>query len=213
MVAADGLLSRLRRGAGLDGPPARRRRFGVRRHFRRAPWADEVEVWWADGCEAYVTPAGAEEVGVAILWSPDERGGEADAAASGGRAGCGGAPSPESGGRAFDALFARFPRLAARLAGAEATSRDRGAGPFHQRVRAVRRGNLVLLGDAARLSRRDHRRGSLARLPPGRGAGRGGGASATSTATRAPTGGSAGSPTPSPACSWRSSAGPPSAAE
>jgi len=27
--------------------------------------------------------------------------------------------------------------------------RDRGAGPFRQRARAVRRGNLVLLGDAA----------------------------------------------------------------
>lgn len=129
VVAADGLRSRLRRWAGLDGRPARRRRFGVRRHFHLRPWGDEVEVWWADDCEAYVTPAGAEEVGVAILWSPGEREG------TGGRGG-------------FDALLARFPRLAARLAGAPAASRDRGAGPFHQRARAVRRGNLLLVGDA-----------------------------------------------------------------
>ena len=142
VVAADGLRSRLRRWAGLAGLPGRRHRFGVRRHFRRAPWADEVEVWWADGCEAYVTPAGVEEVGVAILWSPDDRVGEA-AAAGAGKA------SQGEGRRAFDALFGRFPRLAARLAGAEAASRDRGAGPFRQRARAVRRGNLVLLGDAA----------------------------------------------------------------
>ena len=131
LVAADGLRSRLRRAAGLAAAPARRRRFGVRRHFRLAPWSDEVEVWWADGREAYVTPAGDGEVGVAILWSPDR------------------SPDrhPSRGG--FDEQLAAFPRLAARLAGAEAASKDRGAGPFHQRVRAVRRGNLVLLGDAA----------------------------------------------------------------
>jgi flavin-dependent dehydrogenase len=127
LVAADGLRSRLRREAGLAAAPARRRRFGVRRHFRLAPWSDEVEVWWADGREAYVTPAGDGEVGVAILWSPDR--------------------DPNRGG--FDDQLAAFPRLAARLAGAAAASKDRGAGPFHQRVRAVHRGNLLLLGDAA----------------------------------------------------------------
>jgi flavin-dependent dehydrogenase len=128
IVAADGLGSRLRRWAGLDGRPPRRRRFGVRRHVRIAPWTSLVEVWWADGCEAYVTPVAEDEVGIAMLWN-------------GGPGGLGPAR--------FDGLLARFPALAARLAGAEATSRDRGAGPLARRPRALSRCNLVLLGDAA----------------------------------------------------------------
>src|SRR4030095_12005450 len=39
--------------------------------------------------------------------------------------------------------------LHARLAGVSAASKDRGAGPLHQRARAVRRGNVALVGDAA----------------------------------------------------------------
>jgi flavin-dependent dehydrogenase len=49
----------------------------------------------------------------------------------------------------FDRLLQSFPDLRARLEGAEAISRDRGAGPFGQRPLAVARGNLALLGDAS----------------------------------------------------------------
>jgi flavin-dependent dehydrogenase len=122
VVGADGLRSRVRRAAGLAAPQPLRRRFGVRRHYRVAPWTDLVEVHWRDGVEAYVSPVAPDEVGVAMLWR---------------------------GGGDFDALLARFPPLAARLAGAEPISRDRGAGPFPQRVRGVARGSLVLVGDAA----------------------------------------------------------------
>jgi flavin-dependent dehydrogenase len=123
VVGADGLRSRVRGWTGLAGEPPRRRRFGVRRHFRIAPWADLVEVHWREGVEAYVTPVGADEVGVAMLWGGD--------------------------GDGFDALLSRFPDLLARLDGVPAASRDRGAGPFRQRARAVHRGRVVLLGDAA----------------------------------------------------------------
>jgi len=137
VVGADGLLSHVRGWAGLAGPaPGRRlvarrsaaRRFGVRRHFRLAPWSDLVEVHWRDGVEAYVTPVATDEVGVAMLWS--RRGGEGE-------------------GDGFEALLGRFPHVAARLAGAAEASRDRGAGPFRQRARGVGRGRVVLLGDAA----------------------------------------------------------------
>ena len=133
LVAADGLRSRLRAGAGLAAPPSSRRslsttdkiwrRFGVRRHFGVAPWSDCVEVYWADDCEAYVTPVAPGEVGVAMLWSGRKAG--------------------------FDQLMSCFPRLAERLSGAEATSRDRGCGPLRQRVRATTSGRLALIGDAA----------------------------------------------------------------
>jgi menaquinone-9 beta-reductase len=130
VVGADGLLSAVRRWAGLDRPPlppGRRRRFGVRRHYALAPWSDLVEVHWGPECEAYVTPVSPGEVGIALLWS--------------------GPPAPKI--RGFDDLLGRFPALAARLAGAPPTSRDRGAGPLAQRVRGVVRGRVALVGDAS----------------------------------------------------------------
>ncbi len=126
IVGADGLRSRLRARAGLDAAAPRRgewQRFGVRRHYSREPWSDCVEVYWAEGCEAYVTPVAANEVGVAMLWSGRKAG--------------------------FDRLLESFPRLAERLAGAEPRSKDRGCGPLRQRVRGVTRGRLALIGDAA----------------------------------------------------------------
>lgn len=135
IVGADGLRSKVRHWAGLEKRAGRkdvgRRRFGVRRHFRVRPWTDRVEVYWGTGCEAYVTPVGPEEVGVAMLW------GEAW-----GRDSQGDSPG-------FDRLLGGFPTLAGRLEGAPAVSRDRGMGPLHQRVRGVHRGPVALLGDAA----------------------------------------------------------------
>src|SRR3712207_7029320 len=43
-------------------------RSGLRQHFRLAPWSPFVEIHLVPGLEAYVTPAGAERVGVAFLW-------------------------------------------------------------------------------------------------------------------------------------------------
>ncbi len=125
LVAADGLRSPLRHQAGLScrEQPRSDQRFGVRRHLALAPWSDCVEVYWADDAEAYVTPVGPNEVGVALLWR-GKRGG-------------------------FDALLPSFPALQARLDRAEMLSRDRGWGPLRQRVRQVARGNLALVGDAS----------------------------------------------------------------
>jgi len=123
LVAADGLQSPIRRWLGLDAGPAAHKRFGVRRHYRVPPWSPFVEVHWADDCEAYVTPAGPERVGVAFLWS---------------------------GRKArFDDLLSEFPALSERLSGAAHDSRDRGAGPLRRDVLAVREGRVLLLGDAA----------------------------------------------------------------
>jgi flavin-dependent dehydrogenase len=130
VVGADGLLSRVRRWAALDGAASRGSasssgggRFGVRRHYACRPWSESVEVYWGERCEAYVTPVGPDEVGVAILWSGRKAG--------------------------FDSLLAEVPALAGRLAGAPRSSSDRGAGPLAQRVRGVRHGNVALVGDAA----------------------------------------------------------------
>jgi flavin-dependent dehydrogenase len=123
IVGADGRSSRVREWGGFGVRPARRVRHAVRRHFEIAPWTDLVEVHWAEQAEAYVTPIGASEVGVALLWNGDPA--------------------------RFDALLPRFPRLAARLAGAVPTSRDRGVTRFGARPQAVVAGNVALVGDAA----------------------------------------------------------------
>jgi flavin-dependent dehydrogenase len=127
LVAADGLASPLRRAHGLDGPLATLRRFGLRQHFALAPWSRLVEVHFAPGVEAYVTPAGASRVGVAFLWED-------------GRV---------EGRVSFPALLERFPRLQERLLGAPADSTPRGAGPLLRAVRARVADRLVLVGDAA----------------------------------------------------------------
>jgi flavin-dependent dehydrogenase len=124
LVGADGLRSRIRREAGLERKPRGRPRYGVRRHFHIAPWTDFVEVHWGPGVEAYVTPVGPQEVGVAFLWSGE----------------------PAS----FDSFLARFPSLEARLRGAPVASPVQGAGPFRQRVRRRVSGpRVALVGDAA----------------------------------------------------------------
>ena len=123
LVGADGRASRIRLWSGLDGRPARRRRFGVCRHFELEPWSDLVEVHWADGREAYVTPVGERMVGLALLWSGKTA--------------------------TFDELLPSFPSLLQRLKDAPVTSKDRGAGPLQQRCRAVINGNLALVGDAS----------------------------------------------------------------
>ena len=123
LVGADGLRSGVRHAAGLERPGRGRRRFGVRRHYRVAPWSPFVEVYWSERAEAYVTPAGPGRVGVAMLWDGD--------------------------GSSFDVLLARFPQLEPRLAAAVHDSETRGAGPL-RRVAARRFADRVaLVGDAA----------------------------------------------------------------
>jgi flavin-dependent dehydrogenase len=121
LVAADGLHSPVRRHLGLDLPAGRRRRFGLRSHVAVAPWTPYVEVHWAPGSEAYVTPVADDLVGVAVLTDTS---------------------------RPFPELLAEHPLLVDRLAGVE-WQRVRGAGPLRQRSRRRTLGRVLLVGDAA----------------------------------------------------------------
>jgi flavin-dependent dehydrogenase len=131
VVAADGARSSMRRGLGLD-VPARRRRIGMRRHFRLArgsgqsPW---VDVFVRRGHELYVSPLPDGEVLVAGLSTAEAvRGG------------------PE---RAFESWWRGEDSLARRLEEAEAVSDLAGAGPLEARARAGVAPGVVLLGDAS----------------------------------------------------------------
>jgi menaquinone-9 beta-reductase len=129
LVAADGLASPLRRAQGLDVEPraSAPRRYGLRQHFQVRPWTPFVEVHFARGVEAYVTPAGDGRVGVAFLWE--------DGALEG-RVG-------------FSELLSHFPALGARLEGVVPDSSPRGAGPLERSARARSLDRFVLVGDAA----------------------------------------------------------------
>jgi flavin-dependent dehydrogenase len=121
LAAADGLHSPIRRSFGLERPSPGARRWGIRRHVRTAPWSDYVEVHWAPGAEAYVTPIADDCVGVAVLKS--RRG-------------------------AFDSHLAEFPALRDRIEG-RPHEPDRAAGPLRQRVSHRTAGRVLLVGDAA----------------------------------------------------------------
>lgn len=122
VVVADGLHSPLRRVLGLEARTPGQARYGLRRHVRLTPWTDHVEVHWAAQSEAYVTPVGEDEVGIAVLTTR--------------RA-------------SYEEHLAEFPELLERLAGAEPSSAVRGAGPLRQASRRRVEGRTLLVGDAA----------------------------------------------------------------
>jgi flavin-dependent dehydrogenase len=147
LVAADGLHSAIRRAleppaAPSPGHPGQRprpgprgsapARYGLRRHYRVAPWTDLVEVHWAASSEAYVTPVSADVVGIGLLFAGPGR----DSARC----------SPGGG---FDDRLPAFPALLDRLGGAVPASAVRGAGPLRQDVRRRVHGRVLLVGDAS----------------------------------------------------------------
>jgi flavin-dependent dehydrogenase len=83
LVAADGLHSTIRRVLERETPsrrPGREPRpavprYGLRRHYRVAPWTDLVEVHWTRRSEAYVTPVSADVVGIGLLFARPGRAG------------------------------------------------------------------------------------------------------------------------------------------
>lgn len=122
LVGADGLHSGVRRTLGLAARPSGARRFGLRQHFRVAPWSDLVEVHWLPGQEVYVTPVSPDTVGVALL-----------------------GPKPLD----LRTAIASLPTLADHLSGAPEASSLRGAGPMRQSTTARVAGRGLLVGDAA----------------------------------------------------------------
>jgi len=131
VVAADGVHSRIRHQLGLD-VPARRKRLGVRAHFRLAPGQTQppwVDVFVGRGYELYVAPLPKRELLVAALAEPETWGDSAE--------------------RAFHRWWNAEPRLALRLEGAEQVSSLMGSSPLAGGAQIGVAPGVVLLGDAA----------------------------------------------------------------
>jgi flavin-dependent dehydrogenase len=126
LVAADGLHSPIRAAMGLSATRPSAPRWGLRRHYTVSngalPDRMPVDVTWAHGSEAYVTPIAHDTIGVAVL--------------------CG-----DRGG--FDEQLAAFPDLVTRLRDATPASPVRGAGPLRQLATARVAGRVLFVGDAA----------------------------------------------------------------
>jgi flavin-dependent dehydrogenase len=124
IVGTDGQGSRVRRWAALDQTARCKQRYATRRHYRVRPWSEYMEIHWGVTAQAYVTPIGDKEVCVVMI-----------------------AERPEYA--AFDRAIEELPALRNKLAGAQLSSRERGALTMMRTLRRVQRGNVALVGDAS----------------------------------------------------------------
>ena len=123
VVGADGRNSGVAAWAGLAPRRSARPRFGFRRHFAVTPWSDAVEVHWGQRVQVVVTPTGSSSVCVvAFTGHPGLR---------------------------LDDAIPQFPELATRLRGVQPMDSERGDQTSAVRLRAVTRGGVALVGDAA----------------------------------------------------------------
>ncbi len=126
LVGADGMQSAVREASGFEQKNVASRRYALRQHFQlaaRARVSEFVEVHWARGAQAYVTPVGPREIGVAIV---------ANAKVD-----------------SMEGALASFPALQAQLHGAVACSTPRGAMTIHRTLRSPVLGRVALVGDAS----------------------------------------------------------------
>lgn len=123
LIGADGLNSRIRRSKQLGSTRHESVRYGFRQHFRGERWSDLVEIYWADGCQVYVTPVAEDEVSVAVLSSDPKL-------------------------RLAEAIR-RCSRLKDRLQRFATVTAERGSLTISRRLKRVWIGNTALLGDAS----------------------------------------------------------------
>lgn len=123
LVGADGLHSWLRHHLKWNRkPPLGWQRWGWRQHFALPPWSRRVEIQLASGCEAYISPVGPDQVGVAVL---------------------------SSKGLKRENWLQAFPQLSSRLLGCTPLSPLAGLGPLWQRSAHIVQPGVALIGDAS----------------------------------------------------------------
>lgn len=123
LVGADGQSSTVRKWAGMSACRNEELRYGLRQHYRVAPWSDLVEVHWGERGQAYVTPVAKDCVGVAFVGRDPQRD--------------------------MREWMEDFPAVAERVRDAPVASTQRGAVSATRVLREVERGTVALVGDAS----------------------------------------------------------------
>jgi menaquinone-9 beta-reductase len=123
LIGADGQHSGVREFAGLGSSHPVRSRLGFRRHYAIAPWTSFVEVHWGQRSQMIVTPIGAGEICISLF--------------------------VDDAHLRIDRVFDHFPAVAARLCGVQPLSSEAGAVTSLNRVRAVVRRTVALVGDSS----------------------------------------------------------------
>ncbi len=128
LVGADGLRSLVRKKLEFEIKERPYWRYGMRQHFQLPPWSDYVEAHSIPGCEAYITPVGPNEIGIAFLWHKK---------------------FAQSSPITFENLLSHFPRLVQRLKNSPPSSEVKSTGPLYQRVKNIVKNRVFLIGDAS----------------------------------------------------------------
>jgi 2-polyprenyl-6-methoxyphenol hydroxylase-like FAD-dependent oxidoreductase len=123
VVGADGLNSRIRKGAGLDTARWQVRRFGFRQHYDVAPWSSYMELYWGKRSQIYVTPVSEKQTCV-VLMSSDPK-------------------------LRLNEGLADFPEIEDRLSHAKTSSSETGVVTLSRELQRVSLDGLALVGDAS----------------------------------------------------------------
>ena len=127
VFGCDGLLSFVREQ--LDKTKVRKKnlRMGARVHCQIAPWSENVQVYWGNGIEAYVTPVREDRIEIAFLWFKSHF---------------------QTGPNLEHKLFDEFPALKEKLSGVQCESDFKGCGPFSKYSKCIQDKRVVFVGDS-----------------------------------------------------------------
>lgn len=127
VFACDGLNSFVRDSLNLTLSRRGDLRRGARVHYKIKPWSNYVEVYWANGIEAYVTPVSNESVEIAYLWY-DSR--------------------VDTGRDLKERILRRFPKLEQKLKYGEELNDFKASPLFSKYSKKIRKGNIFFIGDS-----------------------------------------------------------------
>lgn len=130
IIGADGVNSKTRKLLEVKSVSlSSHERLGGRLHLKSDQVPSEVEVYWADGVEAYLTPNSKDSLEIAFLWFKKSYTGAAS--------------------NLEDWLWNQFPGLKARYHHCERLSQFQTQGGFARRAESLCGRNWALVGDAA----------------------------------------------------------------
>lgn len=104
-------------------------RLGARFHIDMPPWSKEIEVYWSNGVEAYITPVNDHRVEIAFLWFKD---------------------SVSQRTNLKEYLIDLFPDLKRRIRSYTPDLDFKGYGPFKLLSKKMKIDSVIFIGDAYR---------------------------------------------------------------